>query len=55
MYGKWYLNGSINPFNGINALRYKIKFKKEHPEYFEPSGLLTFSGDQRKWKNFKFS
>lgn len=27
-----------------------MKFKKEHPEYFEPSGLLTWCGEQGSGK-----
>lgn len=37
-----FLNGSLNPVNAFRCIREKIKFRKAHPDYFEPSGLLTF-------------
>lgn len=40
------LSGSINPKNILDCISYKHKFRKEHPEYFEPSGLLVFCGGQ---------
>lgn len=40
------LNGSKNPINLYKTYKYKHKFKKEHPTYFEPSGLLVFCGAQ---------
>lgn len=40
------LNGSKNPFNLFRTIKYKKKFKKEHPTYFDPDGLLVFCGPQ---------
>lgn len=42
MFGKSYLNGSLNIINGFRSIKMRYDFKKKHPEYFEPSGLLTF-------------
>lgn len=45
-----FLKGSLSPFDGGAAVRYKIQFKKEHPEYFDPDGLLVFCGPQGSGK-----
>lgn len=37
-----FLNGSLNPANAFRCINSKIKFRKANPDYFEPSGLLTF-------------
>lgn len=37
-----FLNGSLNIKNGIDCIKQKIEFRKEHPEYFDPAGLITF-------------
>ena len=47
---KQYLKGSLNPLNLFSVLAYKRNFKKEHPDYFWPDGLLTFCGSQGKGK-----
>lgn len=44
------LQGSINPKNAIDCWRYKRKFRKENPEYFDPEGLLIFCGGQGSGK-----
>lgn len=41
------LSGSINPINAIQCWKYKHKFRKEHPEYFDPerpSCILRWAG-----------
>ena len=40
------LNGSRNILNLLRTKRYKKNFKKEHPTYFDPDGLLVFCGAQ---------
>ena len=40
------LDGSKNPFNFIKSIKYKKQFKKEHPTYFDPDGLIIFCGSQ---------
>lgn len=44
------LRGSINPKNIFDCFNYKIKFKRDNPEYFEPEGLLIFCGSQGSGK-----
>lgn len=44
------LDGSFNPFNILKVLNYRHKFKKSHPNYFEPEGLLVFCGSQGSGK-----
>lgn len=51
MIGKSYLDGSINIFNGFRSASFKRKFKREHPEYFDPCGLTTFCGEQGSRQN----
>lgn len=46
MQSKEAMRGSLNPINIIKSLLYKRKFKKEHPEYFDPCGTLIFTGAQ---------
>lgn len=41
---------SLNIGNIIKYLKYKIKFRKEHPDYFEGDGLLCFVGPQGSGK-----
>lgn len=41
-----FLEGSLNPIELIKAIRFKRNFLAEHPEYFEPEGLLVFCGAQ---------
>lgn len=49
-YEKNFLEGSLNPINILRAITYKRKFKKEHPFYFDPEGLLIFCGPQGSGK-----
>lgn len=44
------LQGSINPLNIINSIKFNIEFKKLHPEYFDPEGILIFCGSQGSGK-----
>lgn len=41
---------SLNPKNAIDTIKYKIKFRKDHPFYFEPDGLLVACGPQGSGK-----
>lgn len=45
-----FLMGSLSPMAGYQALRYKSAFRREHPEYFDPDGLLVFCGPQGSGK-----
>ena len=47
---KKYLRSNKNPFDLLSTINYKRKFKKEHPDYFYPDGLLVFCGSQGKGK-----
>lgn len=44
------LDGSKNPFNIFRTIKYKKEFKKLHPSYFDPDGLLVFCGPQGSGK-----
>lgn len=44
------LTGSMKPSSLYRSLRYKADFRKEHPEYFDPDGLLIFCGPQGSGK-----
>lgn len=44
------LKGSVNPIQAVKSAKYKLDFRKEHPEYFDPDGLLVFSGPQGSGK-----
>lgn len=46
------LSGSLNPKNIIDCIKFNRNFRREHPEYFEPEGLLVFCGGQGSRKNF---
>lgn len=52
MYGvsQNFLSGSHNPFNIISVARHNSAFRRLHPEYFEPEGLLIFCGEQGSGK-----
>lgn len=47
---KEYLRGSLNPKNLFDLIKYKFKFYKEHPFYFNPEGLTIFCGPQGSGK-----
>lgn len=42
---KW-LRGSLDPENLFRTIQYKKDFRKEHPEYFDPDGIIVFCGGQ---------
>ncbi len=37
---------SLSPKNIIDLVKYKLKFIREHPNYFNPDGLIVFTGAQ---------
>lgn len=41
-----FLSGSLNPRLLIEAIKYKREFRKLHPEYFDPDGIMVFCGPQ---------
>lgn len=45
-----FLKGTLEPPALLKSLSYKRSFKKEHPDYFDPDGLLVFSGPQGSGK-----
>lgn len=45
-----FLKGSLEPPYLFNSLRYKRDFRRSHPDYFDPDGLLVFSGPQGSGK-----
>lgn len=44
------LRGSIEPEDLISSIKYNRQFKKEHPDWFEPDGIIVFSGPQGSGK-----
>lgn len=46
----YFLEGPMSPLHVYKTLRYKWKFKKEHPDYFWHEGLLVFCGSQGSGK-----
>lgn len=44
------LNGSLNPVNAVRSLHFKSQFRRAHPTYFDPSGLMIFCGPQGSGK-----
>lgn len=45
-----YLEGSMNPLNVVKVVKHNHAFKKGHPEYFNPEGLMVFCGEQGSGK-----
>ena len=45
-----FLGGSLDISRAVDVAKYKRKFRKEHPEYFDPSGILVFCGPQGSGK-----
>lgn len=43
---KEFLKGSLSPKNIFRWIGYKQRFRRDHPDYFEPSGTLIFCGAQ---------
>lgn len=42
--------GSLNPSDAFGVLEYKKEFRRQHPEYFDPDGILVFCGAQGQGK-----
>lgn len=45
-----YLRNSLNPVGAAQVIKYNIDFRADHPDYFDPSGLLIFCGSQGSGK-----
>ncbi len=45
-----FLEGSTNPVGVYECFRFKRAFRRDHPEYFDPEGLLIFCGPQGSGK-----
>lgn len=41
-----FFGGSLDIDNFLGCWKYKKAFRKEHPEYFDPDGILVFCGPQ---------
>ena len=50
MKGNQYLEGSKNPLNVFRVASYNVAFRRSHPTYFDPEGLLIFCGEQGSGK-----
>lgn len=44
------LQGSKNPKNVVDSVKYNWDFRKEHPDYFDPEGIMIFCGSQGSGK-----
>ena len=42
--------GSLNPLHIFEIIEFRRNFKKNHPEYFDPDGILVFCGAQGSGK-----
>lgn len=45
-----FFRGSLSPNLVFDTLEYKRAFRKAHPEYFDPDGILVFCGAQGQGK-----
>lgn len=45
-----FLKGSKSPFDLGRSIKYKAEFRRQHPEYFDPEGLMVFCGPQGSGK-----
>lgn len=45
-----FFRGSLNLGNVFDVIEYNAAFKKAHPEYFDPDGILMFCGAQGQGK-----
>lgn len=45
-----FLKGPLSPVGAGKAVKYKRDFRRAHPEYFDPEGLLVFCGPQGSGK-----
>lgn len=50
MFEKLAVKNNINFDSVYRLVKYKKRFKKEHPNYFEPDGLIVFTGAQGSGK-----
>lgn len=50
MVNKKALKGSLNPEKLFDNLDYQRQFRKDHPEYFDPDGIVVFTGIQGSGK-----
>lgn len=46
------MKGSLNPFDLIRSIKFKMAFRKEHPDFFDPEGILIFCGAQGEGKTY---
>ena len=44
------LKGKLNPLQAFEVAKHNAAFRAEHPEYFDPEGLLVFCGPQGSGK-----
>lgn len=44
------LSGSLAPKNLYSSVQYKADFRRSHPDYFDPEGLMIFCGPQGSGK-----
>lgn len=45
-----FLEGSLNPIDIVDSVKYKIDFARNNPDYFKPEGILIFCGPQGSGK-----
>lgn len=50
MSNKWY-RGSLNLDNIFKVLDFRKSFRQEHPEFFDPEGIIVFCGQQGAGKS----
>lgn len=50
MFNKKWLKGSKNLFEMFKVMEYKRNFKRQHPDYFDPDGIIMFCGVQGSGK-----
>lgn len=44
------LKGSLNPKHVFDTVKYKMDFRKNNPDYFDPEGIMIFCGSQGSGK-----
>lgn len=47
---KEYFDNDVNPVNGFRSVKYKVDFRRAHPTYFDPEGIMVFCGPQGSGK-----
>lgn len=45
-----FLKGSLNPKHVFNIIKYRINFRRSHPDWFDPDGICVFVGPQGSGK-----